>query len=407
MKNKRKRQYGSGAVVPPSKPGGTWGIRIRIGKQREYKGGIPTRELAERTLAKWQADNASGELGLPVVRDAGGTLGAYAVGFLARRSRTHVAHAEDASRWRKHMEPTFGHLRPSEVDRGVIRRFIEGRLALGLSPGTVRVMVALLSGIFEELVEDGVVDANPAKGLPKRILRLLAPTHDPKTTPFIERLADVQRIYADLPAPLSTAYAIGALAGLRTSEVFGLRWRSVDLANRRIHVVEQRGAAKIPGAGRRKPKDKDSRIVPILDGLLPVLQAWKLRCGGEGDTLVIPPMRKDGEFVKKSTSGRRLQATLKRLGLDRPGLGWYEATRHTFASQWVMAGGSIEKLKEILGHYSVVMTERYAHLKPELFTPRDLGTIPLALGTGLGTLEALPGIGQGLASVPVTRGARA
>jgi len=33
-------------------------------------------------------------------------------------------------------------------------------------------------------------------------------------------------------------------------------------------------------------------------------------------------------------------------------------------SQWVLNGGSIEKLKEILGHDSVVMTERYTHLGP-------------------------------------------
>ena len=36
-----------------------------------------------------------------------------------------------------------------------------------------------------------------------------------------------------------------------------------------------------------------------------------------------------------------------------------------------MAGGSIEKLKEIMGHSSVVVTERYAHLKPELFRGAD------------------------------------
>src|SRR5438128_6826040 len=47
-----------------------------------------------------------------------------------------------------------------------------------------------------------------------------------------------------------------------------------------------------------------------------------------------------------------------------------------------MAGGSIEKLKEILGHYSVVMTERYAHLRPDLFPASDLGTIRVDLSAG-------------------------
>ena len=47
-----------------------------------------------------------------------------------------------------------------------------------------------------------------------------------------------------------------------------------------------------------------------------------------------------------------------------------------------MAGASIEKLKEILGHYSVVMTERYAHLRPDLFPASDLGTIRVDLFTG-------------------------
>jgi site-specific recombinase XerD len=39
--------------------------------------------------------------------------------------------------------------------------------------------------------------------------------------------------------------------------------------------------------------------------------------------------------------------------------------RHTFASNFVMRGGSLQSLKEILGHGSMAMTLRYAHLAPE------------------------------------------
>ena len=392
---KRKRQYGSGAVVAPKSPRGTWGVRVRAGGRRQYRGGFATRELAERVLAKLQVDSTAEEFGLPVSRSAAGTLGEYTTSFLARRKLTHEAHAEDAGRWRNHLAPTFAHLRPDDVDHGVVRRFAEKKLAEGLASGTVRILVALLSSLYVELIEDGLARSNPARGLPKATARLLKPSHDPRTTPFIERLSDVRRIYADLADPLNVAYAIGALAGLRTAEVFGLLWRHVDLDARRIHVREQRGRA---GRGKML-KDKESRIVPIMDGLLPLLRAWKLRQGGEGDAPVIPPMRSDGTRLAKATPGRHLAKTLKRLGLERPGLGWYEATRHTFASQWVMNGGSIEKLKEILGHYSVVVTERYAHLHVELFTARDLGTIPLEFDSQqVQSLGNPAKIGQDLAS---------
>src|SRR5216684_9341342 len=95
----------------------------------------------------------------------------------------------------------------------------------------------------------------------------------PKNTPFIERLDDVRRIFLALPEPLNVAYAIGALAGLRTGEVFALRWSHVDLVARRIHVRESINGPL---------KDGDSRIVPVLDALLPILTEWKLKSGGAG-----------------------------------------------------------------------------------------------------------------------------
>ena len=44
-------------------------------------------------------------------------------------------------------------------------------------------------------------------------------------------------------------------------------------------------------------------------------------------------------------------------------LTWHQATRHTFASHWVLSGGSLEKLAKVMGHNSIVVTEQYAHLK--------------------------------------------
>ena len=61
----------------------------------------------------------------------------------------------------------------------------------------------------------------------------------------------------------------------------------LDLARRRIHVRE---SVKGP------LKDSDSRVVPILDRLVPVLQEWKLRTGGKDR--VIPALRSDGVMTE-------------------------------------------------------------------------------------------------------------
>jgi integrase len=361
---KKHRQWGSGEVI--KSPAG-WRIRWRENGQRRRQSGFTTRDDAERVLAKIMGDIARGRSGLPIDQRGVPTIDELAKPFLERRKLTHRAGAEDSSRWKKHIGPAFGHLKPGAVDVARIRAFVEAKLE-DLNPATIRIFVALLSSFFVDLNEQKLMEGNPARGLPDSLMRLMRPTHDPKKTPFIEKLDDVRRIYLALPEPLNVAYAIGAFAGLRTGEVFALKWRHVDLARRRIHVRE---SVKGP------LKDGDSRMVPLLDVLAPILKAWKLKSGGEG--LIVPPLRIDGAKVDKHTPGNYLRAVLKKLHLEQDGLAWYEATRHTFASQWVMSGGSIEKLKEMLGHYSVVMTERYAHLRPELFTAADLATIKVDL----------------------------
>jgi hypothetical protein len=68
--------------------------------------------------------------------------------------------------------------------------------------------------------------------------------------------------------------------------------------------------------------------------LLPILTEWKLKSGGAGR--VIPPMRCDGKKIDEATPGNYLRVALGQLEITQPCLGWYEATRHTFASQCVL-----------------------------------------------------------------------
>ena len=216
--------------------------------------------MAERVLSRIAGDAAVGRSGLPPDPRKAPTLGPLAEQFLERRKLTHRIADCDRYRWNKYMAPHFAHLRPSEADIGRIRRFIEATHMAGLNPATVRILVSILSSFFQDLVEQGIAQVNPARALPRSARRLIKPTYDPRTTPFIEKLDDVRRIYLVLPEPLNVAYAIGALAGLRTGEVFGLKWPHIDLATRRMHLRES-----VTGP----LKDKDSRMVPVMDACCP------------------------------------------------------------------------------------------------------------------------------------------
>ena len=60
---------------------------------------------------------------------------------------------------------------------------------------------------------------------------------------------------------------------------------------------------------------------------------------------------------------RDLRVFLKRAEVQKTFR--FHDLRHTFASHFMMNGGNIYDLQKILGHTSLEMTQRYAHLAPE------------------------------------------
>jgi integrase len=400
-----RRRWGSGELVPPARPGGPWAFRWRENGRRRYKGGFPTRDLAQRALDRLRGRLAEQRAGLPPELRTLPTLGALAEEWLDRRQHTHRDWRHDRGRWTGHLAPAFAKLKPPEVDSGRIRSFVEDRLRAGLDPATVQLCVRELSTLFSDLAErpaETGVQVNPVRGLPRATRRLFKPRHDPRLVPYVETLAQVRSLFRTMPRVEGVAYAIGVLAGLRTAEILAVEWERIDLDARRLIVRWQ------VQHGEFAPlKDDEARIVPISSALLPVLAAYRLETGGRG--LLFPPAhpgrrsgptRKPARFMRPHRLADALKAAAREVGLpaicdwEKP---WYQATRHTYASQYVLAGGSLEQLSVLLGHSSTEVTKRYAHLRPDALARADVDRIAVDLTGGPAPVLSLKD-GQPLAS---------
>jgi integrase len=71
----------------------------------------------------------------------------------------------------------------------------------------------------------------------------------------------------------------------------------------------------------------------------------------------------DGQMFRRNQTYAPLNRAIKRAGLGA--FGWH-TTRHTFASHLVMRGVPLKAVQELMGHATILMTMRYAHLAPDV-----------------------------------------
>jgi integrase len=105
------------------------------------------------------------------------------------------------------------------------------------------------------------------------------------------------------------------------------------------------------------PKNGRSREVPLSDQALAALKSHR-HLRGElvfcGET---------GRLLNRGECKWPLWRACQKAGLRR--VGWH-ALRHTFASHLAMRGVPLKAVQELLGHSTMDMTMRYAHLSPDV-----------------------------------------
>ena len=140
--------------------------------------------------------------------------------------------------------------------------------------------------------------------------------------------------------------------GMRLGELRALRWDDVDLVAGRI-VVRYSAWEDIVGT----PKTDSTREIPLSDDARKALKLHRR----PGVLLVF--CDKKGEMQPRDVCNWPLWRACRRAGLRQ--IGWH-VLRHSFASQLIMRGRSLKEVQELLGHTSITMTMRYAHLAPNV-----------------------------------------
>ena len=131
--------------------------------------------------------------------------------------------------------------------------------------------------------------------------------------------------------------------GLRRSEALSLTWSQVRLAGRPLITVKAAHS-----------KSGKTRRIPLNDKAVNVLARWKEQGSGQG--LVFTHQGK--RILRVDTAWRNLMVKAKLDDFN------FHDMRHDFASQLVMKGVDLYTVRELLGHGSIEMTQRYAHLAP-------------------------------------------
>jgi integrase len=361
-----RRGHGEGSIQ--QRKDGRWSAVVDLGwkngkRTRKTVYGKTRKEVARKLtdLLKMRKDG----LPIPVGTEKVGT-------FLLRwleatkatiRPRTWQRYEEYV---RLHAVPTLGRLRLVNLAPHHLQLLYSERLAAGFSPQTVVHLHRMLHRALGQAVRWGAVARNVTELVdPPRVgwkeMRALSP-------------AEARRLLgAAAGTPLEALYTIAVTTGMREGELLGLRWRDVDLDERKLHVVGS--LQNIAGEGWKivEPKTARSRRLVVLSELGAqslrrhrAMQAERRLRAGDAweDNDLVFPNRLGKPINPPNLLIRSFHPLLAKAKLPRVR---FHDLRHTAASLLLDQGIHPKIVSEMLGHSTVSITlDLYSHVTPSM-----------------------------------------
>jgi integrase len=301
------------------------------------------RELREALL--------SGRRAKEVAKAAVPTVAEFEKEFLDTYAKVNNKPSEVAaktSHLKVHLLPFFGKMKLDAITPRDIERYKAAKLTgeKAQSPKSINNHLTVLRRMLGVAVDWGLIEKVPK----------MKPMRAPKPKFDFLTFEEADRLVAAAEEPWKTEVIVALRTGLRHGELHGLRWGDVDLVAGRL-VVRRTLWRKQFGT----PKSGKEREVPLSDETIAALKHHRAqqRVRSVGDDLVFST--DDGKFLLATACKWPLWRACKRAGL-RP-IQWH-VLRHTFASHLVMRNAPIKAVQELMGHSTIEMTMRYAHLSP-------------------------------------------
>ena len=250
--------------------------------------------------------------------------------------------------------PPLNTLPLDQVDRIQVKKLLTELLKIR-SPKTVETVHAVISGIFNEAIDMGYTEQNPAHGLLRKILPAKRKRNLTRPDPFTLQDRDkfLEAAWARLPEPYPLVLEIMAMAGLRLGEALAMSWENFDINNCQYQETE---SVKL---GKFGPPKSGERLVDLDVALVKKIEAYQ-RTMGKGK------VRFSARYLFPEVSQRMIQRAMERacreasLRRRHP-----HDLRHTYATILLMAHISPAYVQKQLGHHSISMTvDIYGHWVP-------------------------------------------
>ena len=284
-----------------------------------------------------------------------------------RSVRTVDGYRDDMARWATLLTratPAWDHLQLKDITRHGLIAGLAAMNTAGLSVAARQRAMAPMRGLCRWLVRNGHVSSDPTdsedleiRSSPSRLPSSFTDDELARVTSAVAAGVERQRAELRWPERDLAAIALLAGAGLRASELCGLRWAGLSGLDGDEPVV------RVVGKGGRE------RVVPLGPHTATTLRTYRdQRRALGGSALETKPespviARTNGAMITPSVLNSWVILWLTAAGVARRQGALAHAFRHTATDGWLANGATLADVQALLGHASIATTGIYTKVR--------------------------------------------